>query len=271
MSPTFAELAALSRPGQPPFVLATVVATGGSTPRLAGARMVITPSDQQGTIGGGAFEHHVIQQARALLADPIRTVASVEVHLVQDLGMCCGGKMTAFLEQIAPPPRLWIFGAGHVAAALAPLVVALDIDLCVVDERAAWADPARFPASARVIDADPLDHLRREPPGPTDHVLVVTHDHALDEAIIRALAPHPLAWLGLVGSRGKWARFRRRLAARDLPAPALDRVRCPVGLDLGAVTPAEIAVSIAADLVATRRAHPTAAPSPDAVCAPDAP
>ena len=90
MSPTFAELAALSQPGQPPFILAMVVATGGSTPRLAGARMVITATGQQGTIGGGAFEHHVIQQARALLADPTRTVASVEVHLVHDLGMCCG-------------------------------------------------------------------------------------------------------------------------------------------------------------------------------------
>ena len=122
----------------------------------------------------------------------------------------------------------------------------------VVDERAEWADPARFPAAARVLDADPRDLLRREPPRPTDLVLVVTHDHGLDEALIRLLAPHPVAWLGLVGSRGKWARFRRRLEARDVAPAALDRVRCPVGADIGAVTPAEIAVSIAAELVAHR-------------------
>lgn len=160
--------------------------------------------------------------------------------------------MTAFLERIDPPPRIWLFGGGHVAAALAPVLAALEFQLIVVDERAEWADPARFPAGARVLDADPQDVLRREPPAPGDHVLVVTHDHGLDETLIRLLAPHPLAWLGLVGSRGKWARFRRRLEAREVDPAALDRVRCPVGADIGAVTPAEIAVSIAADLVAHR-------------------
>ncbi|MCA9543395.1 MAG: XdhC family protein [Myxococcales bacterium] len=160
--------------------------------------------------------------------------------------------MSAFLERIDPPARIWIFGGGHVAAALAPVLVGLDFQVIVVDERAEWADPARFPAAVTVRDTDPQDLLRRESPRPTDHALVVTHDHGLDETLIRLLAPHPLAWLGLVGSRGKWARFRRRLEARDLDPAALDRVRCPVGADIGAVTPAEIAVSIAADLVAHR-------------------
>lgn len=234
-----------------PFVHAVVTDTGGSTPRLAGAQMAIEAEGIAGTIGGGAFEHLVVTRARALLAEPAQRTATVQVHLVQDLGMCCGGRMTAFLSKHTPAPRLWVYGAGHVGTAVAELAQRAGFAVTVIDERAEWADPARFSPEIDVRDLPPED--LRDGPGPHDWVLITTHDHDLDERLIRRLADQPLHWLGLIGSRGKWARFRRRLEAREVPLAALDRVRCPVGLDLGADGPDEIAVSIVAELITRRR------------------
>jgi xanthine dehydrogenase accessory factor len=251
MSGFFARLARLEAERRP-FVLCTVTDTGGSTPRLAGAQMAVAAAEQHGTVGGGAFEWRVVQDARALLADPARTTAAVDVHLVRDLGMCCGGRMTAFLQKVESAPRVWIFGAGHVGAALAEMARRVGFEVVVADPRPEWAAPARFPEGVRVLDVEPEDLVRAEPPAPADYVVITTHDHALDEALVRKLAAHELTYIGLVGSRGKWGRFRKRLRER-VPAAALDRVRCPVGLDIGAATPEEIALSIVGEMVARRR------------------
>ena len=243
-----------------PFVVAVVTDTGGSTPQLAGALMVIAAERAAGTVGGGAFEHLVMSTAREMLLPAGHRARTVEAHLVRDLGMCCGGRMTAFLTRTDPRPALWVFGAGHVGTALAAHARLLEVQVTVVDGRAEWADPARFAPDVTVLDAEPEDLLGDATAGPPPGawVVVTTHSHPLDEAIIRALAPrflgpHALGYLGLIGSRAKWARFRTRLLERGVSAEALDRVRCPVGLSLGAQTPAEIAVSIVAELVQKRR------------------
>lgn len=238
-----------------PFVLATVVETGGSTPRVAGARMAIAAADFAGTVGGGAFEKRVIDEARAMLADQ-RSVFRLDVHLVRDLGMCCGGRMSVFLERVEVEPRLRIYGAGHVATALAPIARQTGFAVEVIDARAEWADPDRFPADVTVTDAEPEDHLRSTPLSPTEYLVIVTHDHPLDEVLVRLALPAPPKYFGLIGSRGKWARFRKRLLARGFTEEQLGRVRCPVGLDLGAETPGEIAISIVAELVRVRRGGP---------------
>ena len=167
--------------------------------------------------------------------------------------------MTCFLNKIEALPRLWIFGAGHVGTALAPMAQAAGFQVTVVDERAEWAAPARFPAEVCLRDAEPLDLLRRQPLDPADYAVVVTHSHPLDEALIQALSAAPPAYVGLIGSRAKWAKFRARLAERGVLPAFLDRVRCPVGADIGAATPGEIAVSIAAELVAVKRRAPAPA------------
>ena len=249
----FAWLAASEAAGRP-FVLATVTDTGGSTPRLAGAVMGIGVDSQVGTVGGGAFEKRVVDTARALLADPSRGTAVVDVHLVRDLGMCCGGKMAVFLNKTEPAPRLWIFGAGHVGTELAVLGLRAGFAVTVVDERAEWAAPGRFPPTCEVVDAEPGDLLKRRRPGATEYVVVTTHSHALDEQLMLALSEAPPAYVGLIGSRNKWAKFRARLAERGVAPGFLDQVHSPVGLDIGAVTPAEIAFSVTAELIACRRA-----------------
>ena len=247
----FQQLAELERDGRP-FVLATVTESGGSTPRDAGARMAITDQALIGTVGGGALEKRVVDEAHRLLANPKESVALVSVHLIRDLAMCCGGKMSVFLEKVDPEPTLWIFGAGHVSTALAPLASQAGFNVTVVDAREEWNDPTRFPDEVTVLDAEPEDHLRTNAPNANDYVVIVTHDHSLDESLIRILAEQPLHFLGMIGSQGKWLRFVSRFNARGMSESSIARVHCPVGLDIGAQTPMEIAVSIVAQLISVR-------------------
>lgn len=234
-----------------PAVLVTVVGVNGSAPRASGARMLVFDDGSiEGTVGGGTFEFRLVAQALEALAEgrPRR----YQVHLTRDLGMCCGGAMEAFLEPLAPVEHLVIFGAGHVAAATAKMARQLGFDVTVVDERDDWLTAQRFPDCARIL-SDPLRTLDELPWGPLAYHLIVTHSHALDQDLVERLLPRPLAWLGLIGSRTKIARFFLRLHAAGMDPALFRRLSGPVGLDIGAETPEEIAVSIAAELVRVRR------------------
>lgn len=234
-----------------PSALATVILAGGSTPRSAGARMLVrSDGSTVGTIGGGAVEYRVVAEALEAIAQgrPRR----FEAHLTRDLGMCCGGRMEVYIEPLTPRERVVLFGAGHVARALAPLLVALDFDVLVVDERDDYATPERFP-DCDVRCADPRAFAAALPGGPREHWFVTTHDHQLDQDLVEALLPRECAWLGLIASRAKVARFLVRYRAAGLDPSLFRKLSSPAGLDLGAETPAEIAVSIAAELVRVRR------------------
>jgi xanthine dehydrogenase accessory factor len=230
--------------------LATVVRTGGSTPQRPGARMLMRPDRSvMGTVGGGAVEQLVCE---ALAACIERGEPSLFVReLGHDLGMCCGGRMEVFIEPVEAPPRLWLCGAGHVGAATAPLAASIGFEVTVVDEREELNTAARFPGLARML-IDPTSWLKRTALDGRDWLLIATHEHALDEQILElALAQAP-RYIGLMGSRRKVYRLLERITLRRGPL-AFERVYGPVGLTLGAVGPAEIAVSIVAELVALRR------------------
>ena len=164
--------------------------------------------------------------------------------------------MSVFLEKVDPIPRLFIFGAGHVGTELARTAAIAQFEVVVVDERAEWADPTRFPEEVSVQDADPVDFLKTVSLNTNDYVAIMTHSHPLDETLVRTLAEHPLKYLGMIGSRGKWARFTQRFKARDISSEAIDRVVCPIGLDISALTPGEIAISVTAQLIEVRRGGP---------------
>lgn len=239
--------------------LVTVVGVNGSAPRASGARMLVYGDGEiVGTVGGGTFEHRLIAQAVEAIAEgrPRRYA----VHLTRDLGMCCGGAMEAFIEPLAPVEHLVIYGAGHVGAAVAALARTLGFDVTVVDERDEWLTAGRFPGCTRLL-GDPLRQLDGLPWGPLAYHLIVSHSHALDQDLVERLLPRPLAWLGLIGSRTKIARFFLRLQASGMDPALFRRLSAPVGLDIGAETPEEIAVAIAAELVRVRRrsARPTLA------------
>lgn len=233
------------------FVMITVVESRGFTPRKPGAHMLVDEAGATaGTIGGGAIEAEVLAEARRLLASGGSTI--VRRHLTQELGMCCGGEMSLFLEVLEPAPRLIVFGAGYIARPLAAIATTAGFEVTVVDARPDWLTVERFP-EARRLCRDPEHALAELGPGPRDYVAVVTHDHALDQRLIGALLATPVRFLGMVGSIAKQRKFALRLRARGVADHDIARMRTPLGLAIGAATPEEIAVSIVAELVAARR------------------
>jgi xanthine dehydrogenase accessory factor len=250
--PLFADIAALEAEGRP-FILATVIASHGSTPQKPGSKLVILDGGElRGTVGGGAIEKQIIDAAVELLADASLHTRTIETHLTHDLGMCCGGKMTVFLEKHGTAPSLVVFGAGHVAKEVAALAAHVGFRVSVVDERSEWLTEARFPAATRRLE--PPDSVAKALAGGADtFACVVTHDHPLDQACVEALVTKPLAWLGVIGSQRKAERFRQRLRAAGFSDDDVARFESPMGVEIGALTPQEIAVSIVARLVDVRR------------------
>jgi xanthine dehydrogenase accessory factor len=249
----YAQMARLGDEGRG-FVLATVVEVAGSTPQKPGAKMLVVEDGSLiGTVGGGAIELQIVDAARALLgsAEQHRTL---DTQLTHELGMCCGGRMKVFLEKHGRAAELYLFGGGHVGQALCRLAAEVGFRVTVVDERPRWAERARFPAAHQVLLEDPVEVARRLPLGPQSYLCIATHDHALDQAILEAVLRKPAAYHGVIGSRRKAERFKARLRAAGFGEEELARVRSPMGLPIHALTPAEIAVSIVAELIHLRRA-----------------
>lgn len=243
----FAQIAALEAAGER-AVLVTVVKATGSTPRAPGARMlVLADGTTLGTVGGGRIEHEAV----AVAQDVFRSGEArlIEHALTQSLGMCCGGSMTLFLEPIGGAPKLIIFGAGHVGAALCKIALATGFVVHVADERDELLTQGRLPQAVLHPDLDDP----ALPFGPNTFVMVTTHDHALDQQLVEKALKKDFGWLGLIGSRRKAELTRERLSSKGFSAERIARVRSPVGLAIGAETPEEIAVSILAELVAVRR------------------
>ena len=246
----FQRLAALSASGES-FVLVTVVGVEGSAPRTIGTRMAVREDGSIiGTIGGGRLEERVREEACELLGSA--ETRRIELRLGPDLGMCCGGVVEVLLEPQEGAFRLFIFGGGHVARPLAEFASRVAFSVAVNDDRPDFATRERFPSAVTVSCDDHRDHVRDLQTTSRDFVVVVTHDHRSDEAILAELVERDLAYLGVIGSRSKVRKFRLRLKAAGVSTEALDRVHAPIGLDIGAETPEEIAVAIVAHLVQVR-------------------
>lgn len=229
--------------------LATVIVTRGSTPQVPGARLLLQADGSTvGTVGGGAIERLVLEAlAKVSELGEARVLAC---DLAKELGMCCGGSMEVFLEPVRAAPRLAIFGAGHVAQPTAALALGAGFEVVVIDEREELNTAERFPGCRRE-STDVAAALRALAPGERDWLLIVTHDHRLDEEALRLALLGQARYIGLVGSRRKVYRLLQRVIAREGMLD-LSRVYAPVGLDIGGVSPAEIAVSIVAELIALR-------------------
>jgi xanthine dehydrogenase accessory factor len=213
--------------------------------------LVFASGEIVGTVGGGEFEYRVI--AEAISAIESKAPRRYAVHLTRDLGMCCGGAMEAFIEPLQNQDRLVIYGAGHVGVATAGLAHTLGFALEIVDDRDDLLTAERFPPGAEFHLKDPRRALQDVAWGVGSYHLIVTHNHQLDQDLLEAILPRPLSWLGMIGSRAKVAKFFIRLQAAGVDPELFKKVCAPVGLDIGAETPEEIAVSIAAELVRVRR------------------
>ncbi len=252
----FQQAAAWSAEGRR-FALITVVRTAGSTPRKAGAKMLVREDGTTcGTVGGGAIEHALLQEAQASLQE--RRPRLVRRHLTRDLAMCCGGEMEAFIEPLGIKETLVLVGAGHIHGALAPIAQALGFVVVVADDLEEYAREDRFPGARLALSFDPRDWNVALDGGA--YVVVASRDHAVDQDVLEKLArleARP-AYLGVIGSQAKLLKFRKRLEARGIADAWIARIRGPIGVDVGAETPAEIAVAVAAELVAVRRRGPGA-------------
>jgi len=235
-------------------VLATVVQVTGSAPQVPGAKLVVLADGRAaGTVGGGAFERRVLEEARSALDPASQPTRLLTLNLTRDLGMCCGGEMKVFLERVLGPERLVVFGGGHIGKALAEAAARVGFAVTVVDEREEWAAAARFPQAREVVNEEPEVALPELLLDEATFCVVVTHDHKLDQALVKSLLGSRARFVGLVASRTKRNKFVARLRAQGLSEAELGRLRSPLGLALGAITPEEIALSIVAELVAVRR------------------
>jgi xanthine dehydrogenase accessory factor len=207
-----------------------------------------------GTIGGGCYESDAIGKAREAIATGQPTLARYDLNddFVQESGLICGGQMDVYIDPIAPAPRLFVIGAGHVGFHLARAAADAGFRIHVVDDREKFANAERFPMADAVVVDDIAAWLHRVELPASSYVVVVTRGHTHDFDALRALAARDLRYLGLIGSRAKVARVFDALQAEGLPVECLERVHAPIGLDIGAITPAEIAVSILAELIAVR-------------------
>lgn len=208
-----------------------------------------------GTIGGGCYENDAFWKARDALASGRPALLHYELNddFAQENGLVCGGQMDVHVDPLEPTPRLYIIGAGHVGYHLARIAGDAGFRVHVVDDREKFANRERFPEAEEVVVEPIPEWLHRTDIPPSAFVVVVTRGHTHDLAAMRALAARDFRYLGLIGSRAKVIRIFDLLRSEGLPAACLDRVHAPIGLDIGAVTPAEIAVSITAELVAIRR------------------
>jgi xanthine dehydrogenase accessory factor len=237
--------------------LVTIVSANGSTPQRVGAKMLVYADGRTvGTIGGGCYENEALWKAREALQT--RKACTVRYELADDFaaesGLICGGQMEVFIEPIEPSPAVYIFGAGHVGQFVGRVAHDAGFRVHVIDDREKFANRERFPEAAEIIVDDIPAWLARTSLPPTTYAVIVTRGHRHDLDALRALAAQDLRYLGLIGSRAKVKRIYDVLAADgSVPVAQLERVHAPIGLDIGAVTPQEIAVAIVAELIAVRR------------------
>ena len=239
-----------------PCVLVTIIEELGSTPRNAGAKLVVTAERIYDTLGGGHLEHKAMEIARQMLASGQLDTRLERFNLGASLGQCCGGVNVLLFEPMGrPQAHIAVFGAGHVGRALVPLLASLPCRVRWVDGRA-----EQFPLSLpegvmRIVSDEPLDEVAHLPAG--SYCIVLTHNHALDLDLAAAiLKRNDFGYFGLIGSRTKRMKFEHRLRERGFDPALIQRMHCPMGLsEVKGKLPAEIAVSIAAEIIATYNAH----------------
>jgi xanthine dehydrogenase accessory factor len=179
-----------------------------------------------------------------------------------DTGLVCGGTLEVFIEPVLPIPQLYIFGAGHVAHSLYKVAKTAGFDVMVIDDREAYANRERFPEAKDIYAEDYEKTLAQLSPGESSFIVIATRGHHDDMRILRWALTNPISfrYLGMIGSERKFVSVQKELQAEGIPAERFEQVYSPVGLDIGATTPEEIAISVVAEMIAVRRKSATALP-----------
>ncbi len=250
----FEEIVRLRREGKR-AALATIVHTNGSIPSYESSRMLVREDGSiAGTVGGGCVEAEVWAAAKDVIRGeaPRKMTFNLNNEASYDNGLICGGTLEIFVEPILPQPVLYIFGGGHVSMALAQAAHTAGFAIGVIDDRESFANAQRFPMACEIFISyeDAFEKLR---PNASSYLVIVTRGHKDDMRVLRWAVGTQARYIGMIGSKRKVLSVYKALEKEGVPAEKFERVRAPVGLEIGALTPEEIAVSIAAELIAVRR------------------
>jgi len=227
--------------------VATIVNVRGSIPSFKTAKMLVRDDGSiVGTIGGGCVEAEIWQTAREV-------TFNLNQDPKYDTGLVCGGALDIFVEPILPPSSLYIFGAGHVSINLYKIARSTGFEVTVIDDRETYANRERFPEAKEIIAEDFDRAMARIDLNELAYVVIVTRGHRDDMRLLRWAVQTPARYIGMIGSKRKIITIFEELTKQGLAPKLFERVHAPVGLDIGAITPEEIAVAITAELIAARR------------------
>jgi xanthine dehydrogenase accessory factor len=238
--------------------LATIINVRGSIPSFETAKMLVRDDGSiVGTIGGGCVEGEVWQTAKEVMrAERPKTLRfDLNQNPKYDTGLVCGGTLEIFVEPVMPSPQLYLFGAGHVAASIYRVARIAGFDVSVIDDRDSFANRERFP-DAREIYADDFDRVCAGlAPSDSSFIVIATRGHADDMRVLRWAVKNdvPSRYLAMIGSERKFLTIAKEFETEGIAREKLERVHSPMGLDIGALTPEEIAVSVVAEMIAVRR------------------
>jgi len=244
--------------------VATITNVRGSIPSFQTAKMLVRDDGSiAGTIGGGCVEAEVWQAAREVMEEekPRTLTFNLNNNPKYDTGLVCGGTLEVFIEPVLPPALLYIFGAGHVAYNLYRVATIAGFEVVVVDDRESYANRERFPDAREIIAEDFETAIARLDPPESSHIVIVTRGHRDDMRVLRWAVNTRARYWGMIGSRRKTISIYKELEKEGVPAEKFAKVHAPVGLEIGAVTPEEIAVSIVAEMITVRRHAATNVPS----------
>ncbi len=243
--------------------LATIINVRGSIPSFESAKMLIRDDGSiVGTIGGGCVEAEVWQAAKEIMQTekPQTLTFNLNNNPKYDSGLVCGGTLEIFIEPVMPVSTLYVFGAGHIAWSLYKVARIAGFEIVVIDDRESYANRERFP-EARDVYADEYEQVMAQlAPTESSYIVIVTRGHRDDMRVLRWAAETPARYIGMIGSQRKVIAIYKELEKEGIAAEKLARVYAPVGVDIGAITPEEIAVAIVAELIAIRRGSETALP-----------
>jgi xanthine dehydrogenase accessory factor len=250
------EIVRLRKAGQK-CAVATIVQVNGSIPSYESAKMLVREDgSMMGTVGGGCVEAEVWNAAREVIETekPRHLSFSLSQDAAYDQGLICGGQLNIFVEPVIPQPRALIFGGGHVSKSISRVATIAGFATTIIDNREAFANPERFPEAEATFAGEYEDVFPKLAVNSSTYLIIVTRGHRDDMRVLRWAVEQPARYIAMIGSKRKTISVVKELEKEGVPRAAFERVFAPMGLEIGAETPEEIAISVVAEMIAVRRA-----------------
>lgn len=250
------EIVRLRKLGQK-CAVATIVQVNGSIPSFESAKILVREDGSfMGTVGGGCVEAEVWNAAREVIETekPRHLSFSLGQDAAYDEGLICGGQLNIFVEPVIPQPRAFIFGGGHVSKGISKIATLAGFSTSIIDNREAFANQERFPEAEATYAEEYEDVFPKLPVNSTSYIIIVTRGHRDDMRVLRWAVNTPARYIAMIGSKRKTISVVHELEKEGIPREAFDKVFAPMGLEIGAELPEEIAISVVAEMIAVRRA-----------------